>query len=177
MTRRITDPDDRPQDRPGFNRLHYICQLWVGFLTAADEAQKHKILYETVSHVTLYRAHGAEGEDVIRQVWEAVRRRGRVFDDARHWAEARDDGGCSQMYVPRPYPFIYQCGCGHQSQVFFPDINHIDQIVPCGKCSANVKIGLDIEALELRESQDGANDRALTAQINATASTEGASSV
>ncbi|WP_176042839.1 hypothetical protein [Burkholderia stabilis] len=167
MTRRVTDPHDRPRDLPGFNRLHHICQLWVDFLTADDESQKHKILFETVSHLMLCRSDGAEGEDVIRQVWSAVRKRGRVYQNGRRWAEAHDDGYCSLKHVSRPYPFSYTCACGHRAALFFPDINHIGEIVPCGQCREGVKISLDVEATERRESQDEVDDRLLVERINA----------
>ncbi|WP_155293372.1 hypothetical protein [Comamonas testosteroni] len=163
---RVTDPDDRPQDRAGFNRLHHICQLWVDYLTADKEASKHKILYETVSHIFHYRKSGAEGEEVLSQVWSAVSKRGRAFDDSRNWVEAQDNGWFRLMGIPRTYPFVGRCSAGHTTTLSFQDINYSGEIVPCEECGIATEIKLDFEVMDKQELQDKANDNALNAELN-----------
>lgn len=158
--------ESRPQDQPGFNRLHHVCQLWVDYLTTKLEAEKHQLLHEAVVHLTHYRQQGDEGEEVVQHIWSAVRRRGMVYQDARHWAEAMDNGHCVLKGTPRQYPFTYRCTCGNESCVSFRDFNHDGQTVPCNKCGADASIRTDVKAMEAAEAQDKADDVALTNRLN-----------
>ncbi|AVA38303.1 MULTISPECIES: hypothetical protein [Cupriavidus] len=104
MQRLTPLPDSRPQDASGFNRLHHVCLLWVDYLRAASEAEKQALLYEAVSQLVLFGPRGDEGEEVFKQVWQAIRRRehGRVYiktDVGRNAAVATDDGRFSMHQV------------------------------------------------------------------------------
>lgn len=77
---RLAPPEDsQPQDRPGFDRLHHVCQLWVDYLTTEGEAEKQQLLHDAARHMMLIQPRGDEGEEVLEQVWNAIRRRGRVY--------------------------------------------------------------------------------------------------
>ena len=104
MQRLTLLPDARPQDASGFNRLHHVCLLWVDYLRAANEADKQALLYEAVSHLVLFGPRGDEGEEVFKQVWQAIKRREHrcVYietDVGRNAAVAADDGRFSMHRV------------------------------------------------------------------------------
>nr|WP_280971448.1 hypothetical protein [Cupriavidus gilardii]WDE72687.1 hypothetical protein [Cupriavidus gilardii] len=95
MQRLAPCPDSRPQDEPGFNRLHHVCLLWLDYLRAESEKERHALLYEATTHLVLYQRRGEEGEEVIDQVWRAIRRRDRVYVETSagwNYARATDDG-------------------------------------------------------------------------------------
>ncbi|HBP1602212.1 TPA: hypothetical protein L5U90_003315 [Pseudomonas aeruginosa] len=100
--RKAPSSDSRPQDKPGFNRLHHIAQLWVDYLTARHEQTKQKILYEAACNMQLLHRVGAEGETVLDLVENAIRTRGVVYgvtECPREWAVALDGGVSIQIEV------------------------------------------------------------------------------
>lgn len=89
--RKSPSEDSRPQDKPGFDRLHHIAQLWVDYLTARTEPLKQSILYEAAANLQHLHRYGDEGEEVIALVESAIRKRGAVFgrtDPPKKWAIA-----------------------------------------------------------------------------------------
>jgi len=77
---RLAPPEDsQPQDQPGFDRLHHVCQLWVDYLTTEAETEKQQLLHDAARHMMLVGPRGDEGEEVFDQVWKAIRRRDRVY--------------------------------------------------------------------------------------------------
>ena len=93
--RKAPSNESRPQDKPGFNRLHHIAQLWVDFLTARNEQAKQLVLFEAACNMQLLHRVGAEGEAVLELVESAIRSRGIVYGKTtlpREWAVAVDGG-------------------------------------------------------------------------------------
>jgi hypothetical protein len=89
----------RPQDEPGFNLLHHLCQAYVDYLTASTEEEKQHILYDVAGFHSLCFRTGAEGEEILDLLVAAVVKRGRVYVDQDHWIEV--DGKAIRTMVSR----------------------------------------------------------------------------
>lgn len=77
--------------------LHRACLLWIDYLRAETEREKQAYLYEAACQFVQVSPRGDEGEEVIQQVWQAIRRRelGRAFIDTglgQDFVVATDDG-------------------------------------------------------------------------------------
>ena len=139
---RLTPPaDSRPQDAPGFNRLHHVCLLWIDYLRALTETERQAFLYEAASHLVLFSPHGDEGEEVFKQVWQAIRRRdhGRFYietDAGRNAAVATDDGRFSMhrsLHIHRS--LLPKASGGPQTGLCWKSIEYLSTPVcfACGK--------------------------------------------
>lgn len=100
--RKAPSDDSRPQDKPGFDRLHHVAQLWVDYLTARTEPLKQAILYEAAANLQHLHRYGDEGEEVIALIENAIRERGQVYgatNSRKVWATVAD--GSFALWVER----------------------------------------------------------------------------
>lgn len=126
---RLSPPSDsRPQDEPGYNRLHHVCLLWVDYLRATDEADKQGFLYEAATNLVVLYPRGDEGEEVFHQVWRAIQSRphARAYiktESGRNAVEACEGGKFAtlQILADTNYPVqegIWQSAKGTLLEVY-----------------------------------------------------------
>lgn len=97
-------------DGSKFNRLSHITQIWTDYLNASEETEKQKLLCNAVGHMSHFRSEGAEGEEVIDLITNAVKRRGRAYGADWFWAEVAQNGEAvlAEAVIPPENPYTFE---------------------------------------------------------------------